>query len=65
MIYYSNDCVDCGLPCLYSSCPHYKVKHFKCDCCAEEDVKLYHYEGYQLCAECLLREFDVVESSDW
>lgn len=65
MIYYSNDCCDCGLPCIRESCQYYKVKHFKCDECGEEDVKLYKYDGMELCKECLLDEFEVVEDSDW
>lgn len=64
MIYYTNDCVSCGLPCLFESCPNYKVKHFVCDFCKEEDVKLYDYNGYEICEDCLLKEFDVVEGSD-
>lgn len=65
MVYYTNDCVNCGLPCLYESCPYYNVAHFKCDCCKEEDINLYKYEGYEICAECLLNKFDVVEGSDY
>lgn len=64
MIYYENECVDCGLPCIYSACPYYKVKHYKCDNCSNEDVKLYHYDGAEICKKCLLNEFDVVEGSD-
>ena len=65
MIYHTNECVDCGLPCLYESCPYYRVKHYKCDFCEEEDVKLYDYNGWQICEECLLKEFPVIEGSDW
>ena len=65
MHYYENECCDCGLPCVYESCPYYKVKHFKCDWCKEEDVKLYHYNGYEICEDCLLKEHEVVIGSDW
>lgn len=65
MIYYSNDCCDCGLPCTYHSCPYYKVIHFKCDFCKEEDVKLYEYNGCEICEDCLLKEFPIVEGSEW
>ena len=64
MIYYENECVGCGLPCKHDLCPYYKVKHFMCDSCKEEDVKLYEYNGLQICEECLLKEFDIVEGSD-
>lgn len=64
MIYYTNECVDCGLPCTYEACPYYKVKHTKCDFCPKEDVKLYHYNGWEICEECLLKEFDVIEGTD-
>ena len=64
MIYHTNDCVDCGLPCIYESCPYYKALHSKCDFCKEEDIRLYHYEGYEICQDCLLKEFEVVHGSD-
>ena len=65
MKYYTNECVDCGLPCLSESCPHYNVEHFKCDYCKTEDIKLYDYYGDEICESCLLKEFDVVSGSDW
>ena len=64
MIYYTNECVDCGLPCLFESCPYYKVMHSKCEFCNAEDIKLYHYSGHEVCEECLLEEFEVVEGTD-
>lgn len=65
MKYYVNDCVSCDLPCIYESCPYYNALHFRCDKCGEEDVKLYDYNGWEICEECLLKEFPVVEGSDW
>jgi hypothetical protein len=64
MIYYENECVDCGLPCIRESCPYYKVMHSKCEFCKDKDVKLYHYNGYEICESCLLKEFEVVEGTD-
>ena len=64
MIYYTNECVSCGFPCIFESCPNYKVKHFKCDFCKEEDVKLYNYNGWEICEDCLLKEFPVVHGTD-
>lgn len=65
MKYYTNDCCDCDLPCSYESCKYYRVEHFKCDFCKEEDVKLYNYNSYEICEECLIKEFDVVDGSEW
>jgi hypothetical protein len=64
MIYYENECCNCGLPCTFEACEHYKVLHTKCDFCHDTDIKLFHYNGWEICAECLLNEFDVVEGSD-
>lgn len=58
-----NECVDCGLPCLGSSCPYRNVIRFYCDRCGEE-VKLYHYNSEEICGECLLKEFEVVKGTD-
>jgi hypothetical protein len=65
MKYYSNECCSCGLPCIYNSCPNFNVEHFKCDWCGEEDVKLRHYNGYEVCELCLLKEFEVVDGSEY
>ena len=64
MVFYTNDCVDCNLPCVYDGCMYYNVKHFKCDECGNEDVKLYYYDDCELCEECLLKRFTVVDGSD-
>lgn len=56
-------CVDIGLHCLGDSCPNRNVLHFYCDRCGWEE-KLYYYDGEELCANCLLKEFDVVEGSE-
>lgn len=61
-----NECVDCksiGLPCLGNSCPNRSVTRFYCDRCGEE-AKLYHYDSEEICEDCLLKEFDVVDGSD-
>lgn len=64
MRYYENECISCGLPCKYEACPYYRVERFVCDFCKEEDVRLYHYNGYEVCENCILKEFDVVEGSE-
>ena len=62
-----NECVSCGLPCRGNSCPYRNVTRFYCDYCGEEG-KLYHYEGKELCKECLieevLEECEIVKGSD-
>jgi hypothetical protein len=64
VIYYTTECVSCGFPCKYKACPYYEVKHFKCDRCKDKDVILYHYDNEEICEECLLKEFEIVEGSD-
>lgn len=61
-----DECVGCtsiGLYCLGNSCPNRNVIRYYCDRCGCEE-KLYYYNGLELCQECLLTEFDVVEGSD-
>ena len=64
---YENECCDCAVPsypCMGDSCPLRKVPHYYCDKCGEEDV-LYHFDGLELCLECIKEELEVVEGSDW
>lgn len=56
-------CKDAGLPCMGNSCKYRNVIRFYCDQCKEE-LKLYHYEDKELCADCLLEEFEVVDGSE-
>lgn len=61
-----NECVGCmstGMHCLGNSCPNRNVVRFYCDRCNAETT-LYNYYGEELCEECLLKEFDIVEGSD-
>lgn len=63
---FENECCGCatpGYPCLGVRCPRRRVEHFYCDKC-ESEAKLYEYDGKELCAECLLEEFSVVDGSD-
>lgn len=57
-----NECVSCGLPCMGNACPYQNVPHYYCDRCGEETT-LYHYDDDELCADCLLKEFEIVEGS--
>lgn len=54
-----NECVDCGLPCLGSSCPNRNVLRFYCDRCGEE-AQLYHYDGEELCISCIEEDLEKV-----
>ena len=60
-----NECVGCPpeMGCLGFACPYRNVVRFYCDNCKEEN-KLYYYENKELCGECLLDEFDIVDGSD-
>ena len=50
-----NDCVDCGLPCIGTSCRCYKAVHFYCDDCGDEDT-LYEFDGEELCIRCIAKK---------
>lgn len=60
MIKRENECVDCGLPCLGSSCPNRNVIRIYCDKCGEEG-KIYHYDGEHLCITCIEDTLEEVE----
>ena len=64
MITYEDEC--CGratpaYPCMGSACHYRNVKHLYCDICEDDVEKLYKYDGQELCDECLLSKFEVVE----
>ena len=63
MITYEDECVGCPteLGCLGSACPNMNVKHLYCDKCKDDVEKLYKYDGEEICEECLLKEFEVIE----
>ena len=64
MVKIENDCVGpCPQGCMGSGCPYRNTRHYYCDeCGAEVDTgELREYDGRELCAECLLEEFPVVE----
>lgn len=61
MIKKENECVDCGLPCLGSSCPNRNVIRIYCDKCGDEG-KIYHYDGEHLCIRCIEETLEEVES---
>ena len=66
MIRYEDECVGCPpeMGCLGSACRYSNVPHYYCDECGDED-KLYYYNDRELCENCLLDKFPVVEGSDY
>ena len=47
-----SECVGCELPCIGRGCPYYEVTRFYCDECGGETT-LYHFDGRELCIECV------------
>lgn len=56
----SNECVDCGLPCIGVACRYSRVTRYYCDTCGEE-TDIYHYEGKELCKRCIWDELHLEE----
>jgi hypothetical protein len=63
VIQIENECVDCGLPCIYNSCPYYRVPRFYCDECGFE-AELFWFENKQLCIECIESRLEKVKLDD-
>ena len=63
MITYEDECVryTTELGCLGSACQNRNVKHLYCDKCKDDVEKLYKYDGQEICEDCLLKEFEVIE----
>ena len=62
----SNECVGCtdlGIHCIGSSCPNLDVTRYYCDECECEDT-LYETEYGELCMDCLIKKFPIIEGSD-
>lgn len=57
MVKTESGCVDCGLHCLGTSCPHHRVTVLECDRCHDEVEELYEVDGEDLCLYCLKKEF--------
>jgi len=49
-----SNCVDCQLPCLYTSCPYYEVETAVCDLCGEPAVC--HMNDLEYCRSCANEE---------
>lgn len=59
MVRTESGCVDCGLPCRYNACQHYKCNIYECDNC-EKGSKLYWFNGKQLCIDCIEEQLEEV-----
>lgn len=57
---YEDQCCDCGLPCLGSSCPNKNVPVWYCDRCGDEGVDLYEVDGKEVCEYCAIKMLPVV-----
>lgn len=64
MISVESDCVDCGLPCIYEACPHYKAIRYICDCCDNEVDDLFLFDDQELCIDCITHKLERVEYYD-
>lgn len=59
-----NRCCGCAVPvypCLGDSCSLRHCRVLYCDKCKDEVDKLYDFYGEEICEECLLKEFEVIE----
>lgn len=65
MIKIENECVGCpgDMDCAYEACPYYKVIRYYCDSCGDE-ADLWLFDGYELCADCILDQLEKVEFED-
>lgn len=64
MIKYENECCGCAVPaypCMGSDCPNRNVPHFYCDECKNDVETLYHYDGKELCLECIEKMLEKVK----
>ena len=65
MVKYENECCGCAVPaysCMGSACPNRRVPHLYCDECGEEVETLYHYDGKELCLECIEKMLEKVKA---
>lgn len=65
MIWTENACVDCQIPCESQCCPYAAETHSMCDRCGNEDICLFWYEGEQVCGDCILSDYEIVEGTEY
>lgn len=54
MLKYSNECVDCGLPCVGAFCPLLNSPAVCCDRCENDAERFYILDGEVLCRKCFI-----------
>jgi hypothetical protein len=66
MIRIENECVGCPLEigCLGEACPYKNVVRYYCDECKDEYEHIYHYDGQELCIDCIEKRLERVEYND-
>ena len=64
MIIKESDCCDCGVPCTGKSCKYFSITRYVCDECDAEVDELYWWEGWQICADCVLDQLEKVIEND-
>lgn len=53
MTVYTNECVDCGLPCIGQGCPYQNVATIYCDVCGDGNTYAdYCVDGTDMCTSC-------------
>ena len=59
----TDECVNCGMPCLGDFCRYKNVVRYYCDKCNNEfeSDELYDVDGDMLCEDCLKGRFQTVE----
>lgn len=64
MIVRENRCSGCDAalyPCIGDSCDLMNCRVLYCDLCKDEVDKLYIVKNMELCADCALKELEVIE----
>lgn len=64
MIRKVNNCVDCGLPCIGTSCRYKNELEIICDRCGDECYEAYDVNDETLCESCLLETFPKITSDN-
>ena len=60
MVKYENQCYSCGQTCI--NCGLKRVPVLVCDECGQEVERLFKAGNVQICAECILEQYEEVET---